>query len=75
MATISALCRRRSTSETTQAALGNTSRHSANGAICGDQRAFVLIAARDQFEHQIGVTVGVGEVADLIDRRADVGRA
>ena len=30
MATISELCRRRSTSETTQAALGNTSRHSAN---------------------------------------------
>jgi hypothetical protein len=31
MATISALCIRRSTMETTQAALGKTSRHSANG--------------------------------------------
>ncbi len=30
MATISALCMRRSTMETTQAALGKTSRHSAN---------------------------------------------
>ena len=33
MATISALCIRRSTMETTQAALGNTSRHSANGRL------------------------------------------
>ena len=37
------------------------------GAVCGDQRALVLIASRDQFEHQVGVAIGVGEIADLID--------
>jgi hypothetical protein len=27
----------------------------------------VLVAARDELEKQVGVAVGVGEVADLID--------
>src|SRR3954454_6850003 len=37
------------------------------GAVGGDQRAFVLIPPRDQLEHQVGVTIGVGEIADFID--------
>jgi hypothetical protein len=36
-------------------------------AVTGDQRAFVLMTPRDQLEHQIGMAVGVGEIADLID--------
>jgi len=39
------------------------------GAVGGDQRALVLIAARDQFEHQVGVSVGVRQVPDLVDRQ------
>src|SRR5215471_17385547 len=33
----------------------------------GDEGARVLVAARDELEKQVGVAVGVGEVADLID--------
>jgi len=36
-------------------------------AVGGDQRAFVQIAARDQFEHQIGVPVRVGQIPALVD--------
>ncbi len=37
------------------------------GAVGGDQGAFGLVAAADQFEQQVGVAVGVGEIADLVD--------
>src|SRR5215471_14335592 len=33
----------------------------------GDDRARLLVAARDELEEEVGVAVGVGEVADLID--------
>src|SRR5215470_16414336 len=33
----------------------------------GDERARLLVAARDELEEEVGVAVGVGEVADLID--------
>jgi hypothetical protein len=36
-------------------------------AIGRDQSALVLIAARDELEQQIGMTVRVGEVSDLVD--------
>src|SRR5215470_17611671 len=32
-----------------------------------DERARLLVAARDELEEEVGVAVGVGEVADLID--------
>src|SRR4051812_26011006 len=38
-------------------------------AVGGDQRAPDLVAARDQLEHQVGVAVGVGEIADLVDHQ------
>jgi len=38
-------------------------------AIGGDQGAPVLIPPRDQLEHQIGMAIGVGEVADLVDHQ------
>ena len=44
MATTSALCISRSTIETTQAAFGKISRHSAKCAIGGDDGAFLLVA-------------------------------
>ena len=28
---------------------------------------FVLVAATDQFEQQVGMAVGIGEIADLVD--------
>ncbi len=39
------------------------------GAVGGDQRALGLVAARDQLEHQVGMAVGVGQVADLVDHQ------
>src|SRR3954453_4788350 len=39
------------------------------GAVGGDHRASGLVAAGDQFEHQVGMAVGVGEVADFIDHQ------
>ena len=38
----------------------------AEGAIGRDEGAHVLIAARDQLEEEVGMTIGVGEVADLV---------
>ena len=35
--------------------------------IGGDERALSLVAATDEFEQQIGMAVGIGEIADLID--------
>jgi hypothetical protein len=37
------------------------------GTVGGDEGARLLVAARDELEKQVGVAVGVGEVADLID--------
>jgi len=48
-------------------ALGNTSRHSANGPVGGHHGAFVLVTSADEFEQEIGMAVGVGQVADLVD--------
>ena len=36
-------------------------------AVGGDHGALLLVAAADEFEQEIGVAVGIGEVADLID--------
>jgi hypothetical protein len=36
------------------------------GAVGGDQRAAGLVAAGDQFEHQVGMAVGVGEIEQLV---------
>src|SRR5262249_2833064 len=33
----------------------------------GDERARLLVAARDELEEEVGVAVGVGEIADLLD--------
>ena len=52
--------------ETTQAAPGKTSPHSAKGRL-GDEGGFLLVAAADEFEQQVGVAMGVGEVAHLVD--------
>src|SRR5271163_168628 len=38
-------------------------------AVGGDQRALVLIATRNQFEHQIGVAVRVGQIAHFVDHQ------
>lgn len=37
------------------------------GAIGGNERALLLVAPIGQFEQQIGVPIGVRQVADLID--------
>jgi hypothetical protein len=34
-------------------------------AVGGDDGAFLLVATADQFEQEVGVTIGVGQVADL----------
>ena len=39
------------------------------GAIGGDDGAFLLVAAADQFEHQVGVAIGVGQIADFVDEQ------
>jgi hypothetical protein len=36
-------------------------------AVGGDEGAGVLVAARDELEQEVGMAVGVGEIADLID--------
>src|SRR5258706_4330433 len=66
MARTSALCTRRSTRETTQAAFGKPSRHSANGLLV---RAVVLVTAADEFEQQVGMAIGIGEISDLVDHQ------
>ena len=37
------------------------------GSVGGDQGGFLLVAARDDLEEQVGMVVGIGEVADLVD--------
>src|SRR4029434_1037817 len=37
------------------------------GAVGGDDGARLLVAARDELEEEVGMAVGVGEIADLID--------
>src|SRR5262245_50610472 len=37
------------------------------GTVGGDEGARLLIAARDELEEEVGMAVGIGEVADLID--------
>ena len=36
-------------------------------AVGGDHGALVLVTAADELEQQIGMAVGIGEVADLVD--------
>ena len=36
-------------------------------AVCGQQQAFVLVAAAYDLEEQIGMVVAVGEVAHLVN--------
>src|ERR1700693_3012128 len=69
MARTSALWTRRSTRETTQAAFGKTSRHSAKGRLVVTDRAVVLVTATDEFEQQIGRAIGIGEIAALVDHQ------
>ena len=66
MATISAWWTRRSTGETTPAALGKTAPHSALRAIGRDRGGLAPVAARDDLAQQVGMAVGVGEIADLV---------
>src|SRR5208283_4244014 len=35
----------------------------------GDQRALALITPRDQFEHEVGMAVGIGEIPDFVDHQ------
>src|SRR5271165_6585991 len=37
--------------------------------IGGDQRALALIAPRDQFEHEVGMAIGIGEISDFVDHQ------
>ena len=37
------------------------------GAVGGNQGGLLFVAAADEFEQQVGVAVGVGQVADLIE--------
>ena len=37
------------------------------GPVGGDDRAVVLVTATDEFEQQIGMAIGIGELADLVD--------
>ena len=37
------------------------------GAVGGDEGGLGLVAARDDLEEQVGVAVGVGQIADLVD--------
>jgi hypothetical protein len=37
------------------------------GAVGGDDGGVALVAPADEFEEQVGVAVGVGQVADLVD--------
>ena len=67
MATISALWTRRSIPLEDAGGAGEYLAPFGELAIGRDQSALVLIAPRDQFEHQIGMAIGVGEIADLVD--------
>ena len=37
------------------------------GAVGGNQGGLLFVAAADEFEQQVGVAVGVGEIADLVN--------
>ena len=37
------------------------------GSVGGDERGFFLVATANDLEQQIGIAVGVREIADLID--------
>src|SRR5271170_6123388 len=37
--------------------------------IGGDQRALALITPRDQFEHEVSMAIGIGEISDLVDHQ------
>src|SRR6516225_2871227 len=39
------------------------------GPVGGDDGAGLLIAATDELEQEVGMTVGIGEVADLVDHQ------
>ena len=39
------------------------------GPVGGDDRAVVLLTAADEFEQQIGMAIGIGEIADLVDHQ------
>lgn len=39
------------------------------GLVGGDEGALFFMAAADELEQQIGVTIRVGEVADLVDNK------
>ena len=39
------------------------------GPVGGDDRAVVLVTATDEFEQQIGMAIGIGEIADLVDHQ------
>jgi hypothetical protein len=39
----------------------------AKDPVSGDDRVPFLIAATDELEQEVGMTIGVGEIADLID--------
>ena len=39
----------------------------AERSVGGDEDGFFLVATADDLEQQVGVAIGVGEVADLID--------
>ena len=41
------------------------------GAVGRDEGGLGLVAARDDLKEQIGVTVGVGQIADLVDLCGD----
>ena len=42
---------------------------SGHDAVGGDDGAVVLVTATDEFEQQIGMAIGIGEIADLVDHQ------
>ena len=59
---------RRSTRVTTQAAEENTSAHSEKGLLVGDENRLCEVAACDDLEEEVGVSVVVVEIPHLINR-------
>lgn len=49
-------------------AFGKTVSHCLKGKFCSDHDRFLLVAAADDLEEQVGRVRVIGEVADLIDR-------
>src|ERR1700674_4548275 len=39
------------------------------GPVGGDDRAVVLVTAADELEQQVGMTIGIGEISDLVDHQ------